>query len=566
MVDANGDIVTDLVTFPCEDIEDGPIGHRVHVVDYDSSTGTMYPAAPLRSLDLAAPVSRNRILNTPDFHAQNVYGLVMSTIARFERALGRRVPWKFNAHQIKVVPHAFAVANAFYSRDAEALAFGYYDRGGKNVFTCLSHDVVVHETTHALLDGLRHRFTEPSSADQAAFHEAFADVVALLSIFAMPEVVRIVVDQAVAELSPGAPKAPAGSGLVARETFDPKNLVKSAIFGVAEDLQDLNPDFKRVRALRRSVEISPMLGILDQPEYAEAHRRGEILVAALMQTFLKVWERRLQPLTIGDSKFIDQARAIEEGAAVAEQLLTMCIRGLDYTPPVHIDFRDYLTAMLTADREVRFDDKRFAIRSTLLETCGQFGIEPASGRDREGCWRRIDDEEGMLNHEGVRFSNAQTDPTEMFRLIWANRGKLNLPLTAYCRISDLAPCLRIAPEDGLPVRETIAICLQYVKVPASELRSFGLRIPSGMSPDDRGGARRRKHPDPGRVREAEVRDLTVPPVGEEPQGGQAQPEDAGRHVGLGGLPARGVATQRPVGHAQTARPRPRGGLPGGVVR
>jgi hypothetical protein len=119
----------------------------------------------------------------------------------------------------------------------------------------------------------------------------------------------------------------------------------------------------------------------------------------------------------------------------------------------------------------------------LLETCGRFGIEPASGRDREGCWRRVNDEEGMLNHDGVRFSNAQTDPTEMFRLIWANRGKLNLPLTAYCRISDLAPCLRIAPEDGLPVRETIAICLQYVKVPASELRSFGLRRPSGMSPD-----------------------------------------------------------------------------------
>ena len=62
--------------------------------------------------------------------------------------------------------------------------FGYSAPDGHTYF-CLSHDIVVHETTHALLDGLRDSFIEPSSPDQAAFHEGFADIVALLSVFSL---------------------------------------------------------------------------------------------------------------------------------------------------------------------------------------------------------------------------------------------------------------------------------------------------------------------------------------------------------------------------------------------
>src|SRR5262245_65892930 len=41
--------------------------------------------------------------------------------------------------------------------------FGYFiGGGGKPVFTCLSHDVLAHETTHALLDVLRRRYMESS--------------------------------------------------------------------------------------------------------------------------------------------------------------------------------------------------------------------------------------------------------------------------------------------------------------------------------------------------------------------------------------------------------------------
>src|SRR5207247_6635358 len=102
-----------------------------------------------------------------------------------------------HGHSITIALYAFADVIAFYSRDDRAFFFGYFMGGnGKPIFTCLSHDIVAHETTHALLDGLRKRYMERSTPDQAAFHEGFADVVAVLSVFSLPDVVDAGLDLA----------------------------------------------------------------------------------------------------------------------------------------------------------------------------------------------------------------------------------------------------------------------------------------------------------------------------------------------------------------------------------
>jgi hypothetical protein len=134
-----GQVLTTELTVPAEELLAGPCGYRVNVIDYDASTDTLYkPMIYGRSLDgkyedpfafkqsgrssvKARRLHHQRRLEDPRFHAQNVYAIVMRTLAQFEFALGRRCAWGFDGHQIHIVPHAFADANAFYSRDDRAI-------------------------------------------------------------------------------------------------------------------------------------------------------------------------------------------------------------------------------------------------------------------------------------------------------------------------------------------------------------------------------------------------------------------------------------------------------------
>lgn len=133
--------------------------------------------------------------------------------------------------------------------------------------------------------------------------------------------------------------------------------------------------------------------------------------------------------------------AAEQGADIAATLLSMVIRAIDYTPPIHISFGDLLSALLTADAEVRTDDSRYELRRHLRTAMADYGITPAS-TTRTGLWRPP---AKKLQRSGVHLGALQTDPTEMFRHIWNNRDVLNLNPEAYTRVASVRPCLRISP-------------------------------------------------------------------------------------------------------------------------
>ena len=179
------------------DLRPGPIGELVQVIDYDAVRDTWY--SPIDLNDPAALVSSGvrPSVDDPRSHQQVVYAVAMSVIERFERFGGRRFRWRGN-RVMRLIPHAFEGRNAYFDPKRRAVLFGYFsgdqadpgeNRPGQRIFTCLSNDIVAHEVTHAILHRQRKYFADPTNADVLAWHEAFADLVALFHHFVFREVV-----------------------------------------------------------------------------------------------------------------------------------------------------------------------------------------------------------------------------------------------------------------------------------------------------------------------------------------------------------------------------------------
>ena len=461
-------MLTALIEIPNEELAPGPRGYRVQVIDYDASTRILYRPAVQPSGDLLKLVSNPE--KDRAFQARNVYAIVMRVLARFERALGRRVRWSFPGHQLTIAPHAFQDLNAFYSKEDRAIFFGYYPGERRMVFTCLSHEVIAHETTHALVDGLRDGYLRPSSPDQAAFHEGFADIVALFSVLSLREVVSAGLD-----LSTSSNKA-----LVKASALTEKALKQGVLLGLAKQVGETMAGTHGV-ALRRSIELPVSPKLAASEEFSECHRRGELLVAAVLGAFLKVWKRRIDLYGKLQHGMVSRIGVADAAVETADHLLTMAIRALDYCPPTDLLFSDFLSAMLTADYEMQPDDSRYQYRKALLASFAAFGFQPASQEAAEpGIWGGPGVKE--LHYGRTHFESMQHDKDEVFRFLWENRAALMVDEDAYTRVEDVMPCYRVG-TDGFLLHETVAVYSQQVRMQARDLKRFGLARPDGMPAD-----------------------------------------------------------------------------------
>ena len=279
-------------------------------------------------------------------------------------------------------------ANAYYSRELRGIAFGYFrardhPAGNRVIHTCLSHDIVVHETTHAILDSIRKHFLEPTGPDAAAFHEAFADVIALLQHFSIPDALLATIRRTGGTIH--------RLGMSAETTAGPEGARIQAELGSSNPLVDLAQEFGEALggrgALRSALGTPPNDRSLEQTW--EAHDRGAILVAAIFDGFFSVYTRATADLfrmarasgTIGGAGDVRPAlagRLAREATDAAAQFAEICIRALDYCPPVDIEFGDFLRAMVTGEADAA-DDRSDAL-SALLDGFRSRGIIPRDVR------------------------------------------------------------------------------------------------------------------------------------------------------------------------------------------
>lgn len=480
-----------------EPLSPGPVGEYLAVIDYDASNNRYYEPVDLSDPSVLVLGGLEPSESDPRFHQQMVYAVASETIRRFEFALGRKAKWGFrggartdpNRYRLRIFPHAMQEANAYYSRDLQGLVFGYFpasetDAGaslpGQTVFTCLSHDIIVHETTHALIDGQRRFFMEPTGPDTPAFHEGFADIVALFQHFSYKEALLEMIQKTgglIYRLNVGPEVAPGEEGpLISSELSTANPLVQLARqFGEAMGMR---------AALRLALGTKPNSRELET--LFEPHDRGAILVAAVFDAFFSVYVRRTRDLMriaraggsqlTPDNLHSDLAnRLAEEAAKIAGHFSNICIRALDYCPPVDILFGDFLRALITADYDLVRND-RYEYRAAFIEAFRLRGIRPenvVSYSEESLRWCAPEEMKGVPAPvcQGLKFdvfslptpAQQENNARILSRFGKQNAKAVGLSPDVPVQAHSFHPVHRVSPDGRLSV-EVVAELMQQTEV------------------------------------------------------------------------------------------------------
>lgn len=132
---------------------------------------------------IAQPDPDNNYLywvGTPEFNQVNAFYYATLTLRMFEKFAHRRIPWAFQSPRLNIDPHTGVGMNALYDEANRRLGFFTFTFEDEKFNTAQSADVVVHETAHAVLDGLRDLYNESFGLGPLAFHESFGDIAAVL--------------------------------------------------------------------------------------------------------------------------------------------------------------------------------------------------------------------------------------------------------------------------------------------------------------------------------------------------------------------------------------------------
>jgi hypothetical protein len=422
---SNAGVALNTIDVPCEpDIMDGPTSARIAVVDYDADTQVLQEPVQWdrknRRFVLDQDGKKARVTRehtaTPQFHQVNVWAIIQSVLDMYEATwvLGRSAPWAFEGNRLIVVPHAGNLANAFYDRRSKSIQFYYFGPHDKRVFTCLSHDIIAHETGHAILDGLRPHYIEDSSLQTTAFHEFVADLTAITSSLLNNTLRWAVADESEGDLS--------------QDTI---------IAALAEEFGHYATGRPHLRSALNQLTTA------DVADNGNPYDWSQVLTGAMWE-ILTGMTARLKAKSIRSGRLPSTREAL---LWAVHRFRRVALQALDYLPPVDVQFSDYARAVLRADEVADpVDEDNF--RELISAIFERRGIAHAPRKDQT---ERL----YFYAYDIDRLSRSRTDA---YHFLNENRRQLCIPAQQDVTVFDLYRTDKTIVGEGKLPRE---IVLQY---------------------------------------------------------------------------------------------------------
>ncbi|MBI5951002.1 MAG: hypothetical protein HY865_05050 [Chloroflexi bacterium] len=433
---------------------DGPTSARIAVVDYNADTQTLLD--PIKWFDKQGwfytpageplpdsppdPTSGKALpkkyeaeykdfiqnaLKNPFFHQVNVWAIVQRVLEFYEdsQALGRPVPWGFDGNRLLVVPHAGYGENAYYDQSTKSLQFFYFGDEAKPGYTCLSHDIIAHESGHAILDGIRPLYNENSSIETAAFHEFIGDLTAILLALFNSDIRHFV-------------------ALKTRANLGEDEILSS----IAEEFgQDVY-----ARPYLRSASNKLTMEDPDIKESLSAHKISQVLTGAMFDILIGIaWMHMNKNLPLSGEEVSEseaanksQPRKVTPLQAMwwaADRFRRVALQPLDLCPPCDIQFIDYAKAVIRND-----------ILTNPVDAEGYRTIMLQVFHNRKICKCKY--RSGQDLPSDCEFRDAIFQPKQEFTYHDMNRVSRSRT-AAYYFLNDNRKALRIPPHQDIIVSD-----------------------------------------------------------------------------------------------------------------
>jgi hypothetical protein len=406
-----------------DDFYDGPVTERFAVLDLDPDTGELLPGVkfipPGKTLahydvpriTATSPQGRKTgewDIGTRQFKQAAVLAMALKTLYLFERnkatdsdVIGRQVQWAFNAPQLFLVPRAGLSANAYYERASHSVQFFSFPSEkdpAQTIHTCLSRDIVSHETAHAILDALAPELYDAITPQSLAIHEALADLTAAFMAFESGNVAEKVLQETRGEIED-----------------------TTAFSSIAEEFGQARDPFGKAQYLRNLFNKATLGDMVE--EDPDPHELSLVLSGALYRLLVRIYKEQVRPESAlkyqhkPDPVFSASGEALRISSSI---LRRMVFGALDYLPPGDATFADLGRAIIAADRAMHPDGRSETIRRWLKQEFVERGIVSRGGELDRAVDSRQEifktDIDGLLSSDWVAYTFAE-----------ANRDLLRIP-------------------------------------------------------------------------------------------------------------------------------------------